>query len=149
MAARVRVARGGAAVEPGDAIGRLSTGANIDHYALWDLFDQQVALLAQTHFIRHCQGASFALTVAVSMLCSAFDPFLSAIQWTDQGNTVVCRFSIPPPEVGRESLSDVQLRTLAAIADSTAVWQRETNVWQAWGLPGSAEGLREWLAERA
>ncbi|MBL8213925.1 MAG: hypothetical protein JNK87_24615 [Bryobacterales bacterium] len=53
-----------AAEETGDAIGRLSGKVNIDHYALWDLFDQQVALQAQTYFLRHCQASSFALQVA-------------------------------------------------------------------------------------
>ncbi|MBL8215185.1 MAG: hypothetical protein JNK87_30985 [Bryobacterales bacterium] len=53
----------------------------------------------------------------------------------------------PAPAITREPLSDLQLRTLKAIAAPPAVWQRETNIWQAWGLPDSSHGLRSWLSQ--
>jgi len=137
-----------AARETGDAMGKRIASENINVYRLWELFELPVALQAQKHYIRHCTDPSFALTVAVSLLCGGFDPFLTVVQWAYQGNSVTYQFSRRPQPVARENLTDGQRAVLEALASASAAFAISTNVWKVWGLPDSAEKLRVWLSEQ-
>jgi hypothetical protein len=123
----------------------LTEGMKISYSHVWDLFDPTTANRARLEFLRHCKSSAVSIDVLVHVLIATFDPFTVVLGNTSTEVFIAYTISSEPEAIRSLSLDEHQRQVLAAIAEARTVFERQTNVWELWGLPDSANGIRELL----